>query len=75
MGQGNTSASACEGVLKPRVSRSAVELGGDRIERCLIEPAQVGASQEVLAEQAIGVLVACVGPPTSLRNGAIRSVW
>jgi hypothetical protein len=35
------------------LSRAAVELGGDRIQGCLVELAQVGASGEVLAEQPV----------------------
>jgi hypothetical protein len=39
------------------LSRATVELGGDRIQGGLVELAQVGASEEVLAEQTVGVLV------------------
>jgi hypothetical protein len=44
------------------LSRPAVELGGDRVQRGLIELAQVGAFGEVLAEEAVGVLVAATLP-------------
>jgi hypothetical protein len=56
-GQRNASASTSEGVLKPRLSRATVELGGDRIQRSLVDLAEVGAPGQVLAEQAVGVLV------------------
>jgi hypothetical protein len=39
------------------LSRAAIELGGDRIQGCLVELAQVGALGQVLAEQPVGVLV------------------
>jgi len=39
------------------LSRPAIEFGRDGIQRCLVELAQVAALGEVLAEQAVGVLV------------------
>jgi hypothetical protein len=44
------------------LSRPANQLGRDRIQRCLVEPAQVAALGEVLAEQPVGVLVGAVLP-------------
>jgi len=66
MGQRNASASACEGVLKPGVSRLAVELGGDRVEGGLSKLAEIGALGQLLAQPAVGVLV---------RAGLPRAVW
>jgi hypothetical protein len=39
------------------LSRTAVELSGDGIQRGLVELAEVGALGEVLAEEAVGVFV------------------
>jgi hypothetical protein len=39
------------------LSRATVELGGDGVQRGLVEVAQVAAAGEVLAKQAVGVLV------------------
>jgi hypothetical protein len=44
------------------LSRAIVELGGDRIQGGLVEPAQVGALGQVLAEQPVGVLVGAALP-------------
>jgi hypothetical protein len=65
-GQGNASASACEGVLKPRVVEGDLELGRDRVQGGLVEPTQVDVLGQVLAEQAVGVLVG--GPLPGLRG-------
>jgi hypothetical protein len=54
------------------LSRTAVELGGDRVKGDLIELAQVGAPGQVLAEQAVGVLVAATLP--GLR-GSQKYTW
>ena len=44
------------------MSRPTVELGGDGVQGGLVEPAQVGALGQVLAEQAVGVLVGATLP-------------
>ena len=44
------------------MSRPAIEFGRDGIQRCLVELAQVAALGEVLAEQAVGVLVGATLP-------------
>jgi hypothetical protein len=44
------------------LSRATIELGRDGIQRDLIEPAQVGALGQVLAEQPVGVLVGAALP-------------
>ena len=44
------------------LSRAAIELGRDRIQPSLVELAQVGAPGQVLAEQAVGVLVGATLP-------------
>jgi hypothetical protein len=49
-----------------------MQLGRDRIQRGLIEPTQVGAPGEVLAEQPVGVLVAAALP--GLR-GSQKETW
>jgi hypothetical protein len=57
------SASTCEGVWKPRgLSRAAIELSGDRVQRRLVGPTQVAVLGQVLAEQAVGVLVGAALP-------------
>ena len=62
-GQRNTSASACDGVLKLEgLSRAFVELLGDGVEVGLGQGAEVEASGQVLAQQAVGVLVAAALP-------------
>jgi hypothetical protein len=49
--------------LEPEgLSRAAIQLGRDGIQRCLVELAQVAALGEVLAEQAVGVLVGAALP-------------
>jgi hypothetical protein len=44
------------------LSRAAVEFGGDRIQRGLVELTEVAALGEVVAEQAVGVLVGSALP-------------
>jgi hypothetical protein len=44
------------------LSRAAIELGRDGIQGSLVELAQVGALGQVLAEQAVGVLVGAALP-------------
>jgi hypothetical protein len=44
------------------LSRAAVALGRDRVECGLVELAEIGALGEVLAQQAVGVLVAAALP-------------
>jgi hypothetical protein len=44
------------------LSRAAIQLGRDGIQRRLVELAQVAALGQVLAEQSIGVLVAAALP-------------
>jgi hypothetical protein len=44
------------------LSRATIQLGGDRVQGGLVELAQVAALGEVLAEQAVGVLVSSALP-------------
>jgi len=48
-----------------RLARAAVELGSDRVELLLGDPAKIAALGEVLAQQAVGVLVAAPLPRTA----------
>jgi hypothetical protein len=58
----------------PGLSRAAVELSGDGIQRSLAEPSQVAALGQVLAEQSVGVLVGAA-PPGAARvaEGALHA--
>jgi hypothetical protein len=54
------------------LSRTAIQLSGDRVQGGLVELAQVGASGEVLADQTVGVFVAATLP--GLR-GSQKYTW
>jgi hypothetical protein len=63
MGSGQRLCECLGGCLEAEsLSRTAVELGGDGVQRGLVELAQVAALGEVLAEQAVGVLVGATLP-------------
>jgi diaminohydroxyphosphoribosylaminopyrimidine deaminase/5-amino-6-(5-phosphoribosylamino)uracil reductase len=52
------------------LSRAIVELGGDRVECRLVQLAQISAPGEILAEQAVGVLVRAALPGAALMVGS-----
>src|SRR4029453_19228412 len=47
------------------LSRTAIQLGGDGVQRCLAELTEVSAPGEVLAKQAVGVFVGAALPGTA----------